>query len=175
MTPSTSTASTARSRARSRREWIGSPSGAASRSSGDGMRQLTSLDAQFLALEDGRNHGHVSALGIYDPTSAPGGRLTLDAVRALVAERIHLLAPFRWRLAAVPLGLDHPYWFEDPEFDLAFHVRELALPEPGDDRQLAEQVACLHGRPLDRARPLWELYLIHGLAGDRVAVMTKVH
>lgn len=139
------------------------------------MRQLTSLDAQFLALEDGRNHGHVSALGIYDPSSAAGGRLTLDAVRALVAERIHLLPPFRWRLAPVPLGLDHPYWIEDPGFDLHFHVRELALPAPGDDRQLGEQVARLHARPLDRARPLWELYLIQGLAGGRVAVVTKVH
>lgn len=139
------------------------------------MRQLTSLDAQFLAAEDGRTHGHVSALGIYDPTTAPGGALTLDAVRALVAERIALLGPFRWRLATVPLGLDHPYWVEDPNFDLDFHVRELALPAPGDDRQLAEQVARLHARPLDRARPLWELYLIHGLSRGRVAVMTKVH
>ncbi|HWF28533.1 MAG TPA: wax ester/triacylglycerol synthase family O-acyltransferase [Mycobacterium sp.] len=139
------------------------------------MRQLTSLDAQFLAAEDGRTHGHVCALGIYDPASAPGGVLTLETVRALIAERIGLLAPFRWRLATVPLSLDHPYWFEDPDFDLDFHVHELALPVPGDDRQLAEQVAGLHARPLDRARPLWELYLIHGLSGGRVAVMTKVH
>lgn len=74
------------------------------------MRQLTSLDAQFLALEDGRNHGHLSALGTYDPSTAPGGRLTLDALRALLEQRLHLLAPFRWRLATVPFGLDHPYW-----------------------------------------------------------------
>lgn len=139
------------------------------------MRQLTSLDAQFLAFEDGRNHGHVSALGIYDPALAPGGRLTLDALTDLVAQRIHLLEPFRWRLAPVPLNLDHPYWIEDPDFDLEFHVRELALPAPGDDRQLAEQVSRLHARPLDRSRPLWELYLIQGLEGGRVAMMTKVH
>jgi WS/DGAT/MGAT family acyltransferase len=139
------------------------------------MRHLTSLDAQFLALEDGRNHGHVSALGIYDPSTAPGGRLTLEALRELLAQRIHLLEPFRWRLAPVPFGLDHPYWVEDPSFDLEFHLRELALPAPGDDRQLAEQVARLHSRPLDRAHPLWEVYLIQGLQGDRVAVMTKMH
>lgn len=139
------------------------------------MRQLTSLDAQFLAAEDGRTHGHVCALGIYDPVSAPGGELTLEALRAVIAERIGLLEPFRWRLATVPLSLDHPYWFEDPDFDLDFHVRELALPSPGDDHQLAEQVARIHARPLDRAHPLWELYLIHGLTGGRVAVMTKVH
>ncbi|BAV40796.1 hypothetical membrane protein [Mycobacterium ulcerans subsp. shinshuense] len=129
------------------------------------MHQLTSLDAQFLAAEDGRTHGHVSALGIYDPSTAPGARLTLEAVRDLVATRIDSLAPFRWRLAPVPLNLDHPYWFDDPVFDLEFHIRELALPAPGDDRQLAEQVARLHSRPLDRGRPLWELYLIQGLSG----------
>ncbi|WP_102141587.1 WS/DGAT/MGAT family O-acyltransferase [Mycobacterium hubeiense] len=139
------------------------------------MHQLTSVDAQFLAAEDGRTHGHVSALGIYDPATAPGGALTLEAVRDVVAERIARLAPFRWRLAPVPFNIDHPYWFEDPDFDLDFHLRELALPAPGDDRQLAEQVARLHARPLDRGRPLWELYLIQGLAGGRVAVLTKVH
>jgi WS/DGAT/MGAT family acyltransferase len=139
------------------------------------MRQLTSLDAQFLAFEDGRSHGHVSALGIYDPSTAPGGSLTLDALREVLAARLHLLPPFRWRLATVPFGLDHPYWIDDPDFDLEFHLRELALPAPGDDAQLAEQVSRLHSRPLDRARPLWELYLIHGLRDGRVAVMTKVH
>ncbi len=139
------------------------------------MRQLTSLDAQFLAIEDGCTHGHVSALGIYDPSTAPGGRLTLDAVRDLVAARIHLLPPFRWRLAEVPFGLDHPYWFDDPGFDLDFHIRELALPAPGDERMLAEQVARIVARPLDRARPLWELYVIHGLEHGRVGVLTKMH
>ena len=75
----------------------------------------------------------------------------------------------------MPLGLDQPYWIEDPDFDIEYHVRELALPEPGDDRQLAEQAARLHARPLDRRRPLWELYLIHGLSGGRKAVYSKVH
>ena len=129
------------------------------------MRQLTSLDAQFLAVEDGRTHGHVTALGVYDPSTAPGGQLTLAAVRELVAERMHLLPPFRWRLAEVPFGLDHPYWFDDPDFDLEYHVRELALPAPGDQSMLCEQVARIVARPLDRKRPLWELYIIHGLAG----------
>ncbi|MEA2169627.1 MAG: diacylglycerol O-acyltransferase / wax synthase [Solirubrobacteraceae bacterium] len=139
------------------------------------MRQLTSLDTQFLAIEDGKTHGHVTALGIYDPSTAEDGVLTLDAIRDLVAARLHLLPPFRWRLAEVPFGLDHPYWFDDPEFDLEFHVRELALPAPGDERMLTEQVARIVARPLDRARPLWELYLIHGLADGRVAVLTKMH
>jgi WS/DGAT/MGAT family acyltransferase len=139
------------------------------------MRQLSSLDAQFLAFEDARNLGHVAALSIYDPATAPGGVLTVDALRDLVAARMHLLAPFRWRLATVPFGIDHPYWVDDPDFDLEFHIRELALPAPGDDRQLAEQVARIHARPLDRAHPLWELYLIHGLPDGRVALLTKIH
>jgi diacylglycerol O-acyltransferase len=139
------------------------------------MRQLTSIDAQFLAVEDGRTHGHVTAVGIYDPSTAPAGQLTHDAVRDLVAARLHLLPPFHWRLVEVPFGLDHPYWHHESEFDLEFHIRELALPAPGDARMLAEQVARIVARPLDRARPLWELYLIHGLEGDRVAVLTKMH
>ena len=139
------------------------------------MRQLTSLDAQFLALENARQYGHVSGLTVYDPSTAPGGKLTLDGLTALFEERIHLLPPFRWRLVQVPFGLDHPYWIDDPDFDLEYHVRELALPEPGDDRQLAEQVARIHARPLDRSRPLWETYLIQGLSGGRAAVMTKIH
>jgi hypothetical protein len=75
----------------------------------------------------------------------------------------------------VPFGFDQPYWIEDPDFDIEFHVRELALPAPGDDKQLAEQAARLHARQLDRRRPLWELYLISGLSGGRMAVYTKVH
>jgi diacylglycerol O-acyltransferase / wax synthase len=139
------------------------------------MRQLTSVDAEFLALEDGKTHGHVAALGIYDPSTAPAGQLTLDAVSDLVACRLHALPPFRWRLVDVPFGLDHPYWYDDPDFDLDFHIRELALPAPGDARMLAEQIARIVARPLDRARPLWELYLIHGLERDRVAILTKAH
>ncbi len=139
------------------------------------MQQLSSVDTQFLALEDGRNHAHVSTLAIYDQSTAPGGRLTLDAITKLIADRLHLLPPFRWRLAEVPFGIDYPYWVDDTEFDLDFHVRELALPAPGDERMLTEQVARLVSRPLDRSHPLWELYLIHGLTDDRVAVLTKFH
>ena len=139
------------------------------------MRQLTSLDAQFLAVESPRLTGHVSGLAVYDPSTAPGGELTLDRVSELIEQRLHLLPPFQWRLVEVPLGLGHPYWIEDPDFDLEYHLRELALPAPGDDAQLAEQVARIHSRPLDRSRPLWELYLIHGLPEGRMAMLTKVH
>jgi diacylglycerol O-acyltransferase / wax synthase len=139
------------------------------------MRQLTPLDAQFLAVESSRTYGHVGGLAVYDPSTAPGGTLDYDDICRLVSERLHLLPPFRWRLVQVPLGLDLPYWTEDEDFDLDFHIRESAVPPPGTDRQLAETVARIFARPLDRSRPLWELYVIQGLEGDRVALLTKVH
>jgi len=139
------------------------------------MRQLTSLDAQFLAVETPRTYGHVGGLALYDPSTAPGGKLELSDLCRLVSERLHLLPPFRWRLVEVPLGLDHPYWAEDPDFDLDFHMRDSAVPPPGDDRQLGETAARIFARPLDRTRPLWELYLIHGIEDGRVALLTKVH
>jgi len=139
------------------------------------MRQLTSLDAQFLAIEDGNMHGHVSGLGIYDPSTAPGGTLTREAISSLVASRIDQLPPFRSRLAQVPLGLDHAYWIDDPSFDLDFHIRELHLARPGLADQLAEQVCRIVGRPMDRSRPLWEVYVIDGLQHERWALLTKYH
>jgi diacylglycerol O-acyltransferase len=139
------------------------------------MRQLTSLDAQFLALETPRIYGHVSGVLILDPSTAPGGTLTLADLQQLILERLPLIPVFRWRLAEVPFGLDYAYWVDDPDFDIDFHVRELALVPPGDVGQLEEQVARIFSRPLDRSRPLWELYLIHGLERGRVALMTKVH
>src|SRR5256885_5442256 len=119
-------------------------------------------------------YGHVGSICVLDPSTAPEP-LTLERLTALVQERLHFTPPFRRRLVTVPFGLDQPYWIEDPDFDIEFHVRELALPAPGDDKQLAEQAARLHARPLDRRRPLWELYLIHGLEGGRVAIYSKVH
>ncbi len=139
------------------------------------MRQLTSLDAQFLALESERQTGHVGGLAILDPSTAPSGKLDADALRTLLEERLPLLPPFRWRLAEVPFGLDYPYWVDDSDFDLQFHVRELALPNPGSDAQLAQQVARIMERPLDRKRPLWELYVIHGLKSGLTGMLTKIH
>lgn len=138
-------------------------------------RQLTSLDAQFLAIESSTHYGHVGGLVVVDPSTRPSGELRLEDVTELLAERMHLLPVMRWRLAEVPLGLDRPYWVEDPDFDLEYHLRELALPPPGDDRRLAEQVARIASRHLDRSRPLWELYLIQGLEGGRCGILTKMH
>ena len=139
------------------------------------MRQLTSLDAQFLALETNRQAGHVGGLAIVDQSTRPGGTVSCSDIKALLRERLPLLPPFRRKLVEVPLGLDYPYWIDDPDFDLDFHMRELALPSPGSDSQLSEQVARIFSRPLDRARPLWELYVIHGLESGYTAVLTKIH
>jgi diacylglycerol O-acyltransferase / wax synthase len=139
------------------------------------MRQLTGLDAQFLALESPRQVGHVGALAVLDPSTRPDGRLELDDVQAMIAERLPLLPPFRWRLKPVPFGIDYPYWFDDPDFDLEYHVRELAIPPPPTEEKIADQVARIFARPLDRARPLWEPYLVHGLEGGNVGLLTKIH
>jgi diacylglycerol O-acyltransferase / wax synthase len=139
------------------------------------VRQLTGLDAQFLALESARQSGHVGGVAVLDPSTRPNGRLELADVHQLIEERLPLLPPFRWRLQEVPLGLDYPYWIDDRNFDLEYHVRELALAPPPTDAKLAEQVARIFSRPLDRARPLWEVYLIHGLRDGNVALMTKIH
>lgn len=138
------------------------------------MQQLTGLDSAFLALDSPSVYGHVGSVSILDPPES-GEPLTLERLTGLVESRLHLVPLFRRRLVQVPFGLDQPYWIEDPDFDIEFHVRELALPAPGDDRQLAVQAARLHARPLDRSRPLWEMYLIQGLHGGRCALYTKVH
>ncbi|MGI8576455.1 MAG: WS/DGAT/MGAT family O-acyltransferase [Nocardioidaceae bacterium] len=139
------------------------------------MRQLSSLDAQFLNVENTTTVGHVGSLTLLDPSTAPAKELTLDRLRAVLEPRLHLVAPLRQRLVTIPLGLGRPYWVDDPEFDIEFHLREVALPPPGDAAQLGEQVARIHARPLDRTRPLWEMYLIHNVEGGRQALYSKVH
>jgi diacylglycerol O-acyltransferase / wax synthase len=139
------------------------------------VRQLNGIDVSFLNLETSTNFGHVSSVTIYDPAGAPGGA-GLEATKDIILERIDQLAPFRRRLVEVPLGLDLPYWIEDPDFDIDFHVRHHAVPPPGNPQQLAEAVARIIARPLDRSRPLWELYVIEGVDNGRlIAQLTKVH
>ena len=136
------------------------------------MEQLSGLDASFLNMETPTVHGHVGFLAVLDAAERP---ISFESLKALVAERLDELDPFRRRLVAVPLGIDLPYWIEDADFDLEFHVRHIAVPPPGDDAQLANLVARLHSFPLDRTRPLWELYLVQGLEGDKVALYAKIH
>ena len=138
------------------------------------MQQLTGLDAAFLALETANSTGHVGGVCILDPQDAPAP-LTLARLTEVLGDRLPLVPVLRRKLLNVPLGLDQPYWVDDPNFDIEYHIREIALPRPGSEAQLTEQVARLHARPLDRSRPLWEIYLITGLARRRAAVYTKIH
>ncbi|WP_157495176.1 wax ester/triacylglycerol synthase domain-containing protein [Kutzneria sp. 744] len=138
------------------------------------MQQLTGLDAAFLALETTNSTGHVGGVCLLDPSDAPRP-LDLALLTEVLGQRLPLVPVMRRKLLEVPLGLDQPYWVDDPEFDIEYHIREVALPSPGSQAQLTEQLARLHARPLDRRRPLWETYLITGLADGLVAVYTKVH
>ena len=138
------------------------------------MKQLSGLDASFLYLETGTQFGHVSGLAVFDRPDEAGWS-AYEAVRKKLTRRLPDLEPFRRRLVEVPFGLDHPFWIEDPDFDLEFHLRETAVPAPGSTDQLAALVARLIARPLDRRHPLWECYVIDGLEGDRFGVLTKIH
>jgi diacylglycerol O-acyltransferase / wax synthase len=138
------------------------------------MQQLSGLDAAFLAMESPDVFLHIGSVCVVDPSTAPEP-LTLARLRAHLAARQHLVPLMHRRLIGVPLGLDQPYWVDEDRPDLRYHVRQVTLPPPGDDGQLADQVARLHARPLDRSRPMWELHLITGLAGGRAAVYAKVH
>ena len=139
------------------------------------LDQLSGLDAQFLAIESHRNYGHTGGLSILDPSTAPGGVLTIERLKEVLGGRLHLVPPFTSRLAEVPLNLDWPYWVEDEHFDIGYHCREIALPAPGDMHQLLEQAGRIYSRRLDRSRPLWEVYLIQGLADGKVALLSKTH
>jgi WS/DGAT/MGAT family acyltransferase len=145
------------------------------------MRQLSGMDASFLYFETPTAPGHVFSNIIYDPSTAPGGKVTFKGILDHYEHRLHVSPVFRQKLVTVPFALDHPYWVEDADFDLEYHVRHVALPKPGDWRQLCIQVARLHSRPLDMTRPPWEATVIEGL--DNVegvppgsfAVMQKTH
>jgi WS/DGAT/MGAT family acyltransferase len=139
------------------------------------MRQLSGVDASFLNMETATQFGHVNSITIIDPASMAGDDSVYAALKRTIEERLHLVDIYRRKLVADPFGLDHPYWVDDPDLDLEFHIREIGLPPPGDARQLAEQVARLAGRPLDRSRPLWEWYVISGLEGGLVGLFMKLH
>ncbi len=138
------------------------------------MERLSGLDASFLYLETSQQHMHVSIVAVLDPTEMPGG-YSFDKVQELIASRLHLLPPFHRRLVRVPFDLHHPIWVEDPEFDIIHHVRRVSCPSPGGSRELAGIVGRINSTPLDRSRPLWEVWIIEGLEDGRFACVTKVH
>lgn len=135
---------------------------------------MSGIDATFLAVETPTTHLHVATLVLLDPATAPSG-WGFAHLRALLAARLHLVPVFRRRVVEVPFGLEHPVWIEDPGFDLDQHLLRAAVPTPGGDAELAAVVAQMVGRPLDRARPLWEMHLVEGLASGRVALLARIH
>jgi len=145
------------------------------------MKQLGILDAAFLNLEQTNTPQHVGGMGIYDPSTSPEGFVRFKDVIANFNRRLGSNPLFRTRLLEVPGGLDRPYWVKDANFDVEFHLRHIALPHPGDWRQLCIQVARLHSRPIDMSRPLWECYIIEGLDNiphlpeGSFAIYTKMH
>lgn len=140
----------------------------------DGHNQrLSSVDAAFLEMESPTQHMHVGGLFLFD-TSATD-RFEFERFVRLVRSRLHRLPRYRQRLAYPPLGLGGPVWIDDPDFDLSYHVRHAALPHPGTMSQLMDYAARVLSRQLDRDRPLWELYVVEGLADGRLALVVKNH
>ena len=127
------------------------------------MEQLSSIDATFIQAENPALPMHISSVSIYDPSTAPGGKVRFKDIIQLYEDAIYEVPLLRRRLVEVPGNMDFPFWREDPDFDVEFHVRHIALPKPGDWRQFYIQLARLHSRQLDMQRPLWEVYVIEGL------------
>ena len=145
------------------------------------MRQLQGMDSSFVALETRNSPMHIGSILIYNPATAPGGFVRFKDILNFFESRMQLSRTIRQRLVRVPFDLDHPYWIEDPDFDLEYHVRHIALPKPGDWRQLCIQAARIFARPLDLERPPWEFTVVEGLdnvpgvAKGSFAMVTKVH
>ena len=134
------------------------------------VERLTPLDASFLSLEEPATPLHVGGVLVLE---AP--RDGLESLVRHVTARLPLVPRYRQRVLTVPGHLAGPVWADDPDFDVDYHVRRSALPRPGAEAQLLDLVSRLTSRPLDRRRPLWELYLVEGLTGNRIAVVTKTH
>ncbi len=132
--------------------------------------RLTGLDSSFLHLERGGAHMHVAGCAILEGTPP-----THEELLAMIESRLHLVPRYRQRLAFVPLGQGRPVWVDDPHFNLAYHVRDTALPSPGGEQQLRRLTGRVFSQALDRSKPLWELWLVEGLSDDRFALLTKTH
>lgn len=136
---------------------------------------LKPLDAWFLYLERPEAPLHIGGVYIFEGRPSSKGGVGAQGIAETLAARLHLVPRYRQKLRWLPLNLGHPVWVDDADFDLSYHVRRAALPKPGDEAQLREYAARVYARPLDLTRPLWELTVVEGLRGNRVAVINKVH
>ncbi|GLZ38466.1 wax ester/triacylglycerol synthase family O-acyltransferase [Actinokineospora sp. NBRC 105648] len=134
--------------------------------------RLSALDASFLYLEDEVTPMHVGGVAVF---RRPRSGFSYEHLATIVEQRLPLVPRYRQKVVEVPGHLARPVWVDDPGFDLNYHVRRSALPRPGSDQQLFDLVGRLLARPLDQSRPLWEAYLVEGLAGGHVALITKTH
>ncbi len=132
--------------------------------------RLTGLDASFLHLEDGCSHMHVAGVMIFEGSPPP-----YDELLEAIERRLGLVPRYRQRLAFVPFSQGRPRWVDDPHLNLRYHVRATALPAPGSEQQLRELAGRVFAQQLDRDKPLWEIWLVDGLEGDRFAVLSKTH
>ena len=139
-----------------------------------GVERLGGLDAAFLYFETPSMHMHVCGLLVLDPSTMPGG-YSFDRIRQMLLERHPLMPSMSRKLAVPPFNLGRPYWVKDPDFDIDYHLRRIGVPAPGGDRELAEVAADIASRPLDRSRPLWEMWAVEGLADGNVALVAKMH
>jgi diacylglycerol O-acyltransferase len=136
------------------------------------VTRLSASDAAFYHLEDSSTPMYVGTLSIL---RKPRNGLSYETVLATVEQRLPQIPRYRQKVREVTLGLARPVWIDDGDFDITYHIRRSALPSPGSDAQLHELIARLGSRPLDKSRPLWEMYLIEGLARNRIAIYTKSH
>jgi len=138
------------------------------------MERLSGLDASFLYLETPTLHMQVALALVFDPSTVPGG-YSFDRMKDSIASRIPLAPVFRRRLVEVPFRLGHPVWVDDADFDIDYHVRLTAVPRPGGLAELADLAGDIAGRQLDRNKPLWEMWIVEGMAGDRIGLIAKMH
>ncbi len=145
------------------------------------MQQLTELDNTFLQVESNRTPMHITPVIFYDQSSVKGGKVRFKEILETFERNLHKSKIFRRKLGGSSFGFDTPYWVEDANFDLEFHIRHISLPKPGDWRQLCILLSRLHSRGLDMRRPLWEAYVIEGLneieglPANSFVVMLKIH
>jgi WS/DGAT/MGAT family acyltransferase len=138
------------------------------------MHRLSGMDASFLYMETPTHHMHVTGALILDPSTMKGG-YSLDRIKQLIRQRIHLMSQLRRRMVSVPLGIDHPVWIEDPEFNLDQHIHRLTVHAPGTMHELSEVVGDIASTPLDRNLPLWQMYVVEGLEHGHVGLVSKMH